>query len=282
MQGGSGFKEHMRRHANQRQYQCGKCTKSFYSKRDLVNHFKIHTGEKPFKCHLCPYACAVKGNLTKHMKRHRSGDVIPDHKYKGHCPVQKIADYIEKVDYKEVNFLAENVNMNDQSVTSETDKELDRTRSAVRHCPKQGIQKPALSSLEINTFLAQGESDSQVKVSRTKTEITTYMSYDGKKDCLLRTNTLSCSSSLETRIDTTSAEFTMENQSADHMQFVSHNQANASLNPELNNFSNQVVHPSLSANNASYYSHIDVMVPVVYKDNQKLNEGQTNQYQYYK
>ena len=74
----------MKRHANQRQYPCSKCSKSFYGKRDLYTHNRIHTGEKPYKCHICTYACAIKGNLTKHMKRHRNGDYIPEHRYKGH------------------------------------------------------------------------------------------------------------------------------------------------------------------------------------------------------
>lgn len=101
-----GFKEHMRRHANERQYQCGKCPKTFYNKRDLVQHYKIHTGERPYECHLCSYSCAIKGNLTKHMKRHRSGDVVPEHKYKGHCDPKKVATNIGKIVYK--NFRTDN------------------------------------------------------------------------------------------------------------------------------------------------------------------------------
>ena len=36
------------------------------------------------------------------MKRHKSGDVVPEHKYKGHCDLETVARNIAKIKYKDV------------------------------------------------------------------------------------------------------------------------------------------------------------------------------------
>ena len=36
------------------------------------------------------------------MKRHKSGNVVPEHKYKGHCDLETVAKNIAKIKYKDV------------------------------------------------------------------------------------------------------------------------------------------------------------------------------------
>uniref|UniRef100_A0A1I8JPS6 C2H2-type domain-containing protein n=1 Tax=Macrostomum lignano TaxID=282301 RepID=A0A1I8JPS6_9PLAT len=56
---GGGFADrgtlnvHIRKHTDERPYQCKVCLKRFKSSSQVSTHSRIHTGEKPFKCNVC-------------------------------------------------------------------------------------------------------------------------------------------------------------------------------------------------------------------------------------
>ena len=54
------------------------------------------------------------------MKRHRSGDVVPEHRYKGHCDLEKITKNIGKIAYKD--FRTDNADVGDEGHEIDTDK----------------------------------------------------------------------------------------------------------------------------------------------------------------
>ena len=54
------------------------------------------------------------------MKRHRSGDVVPEHWYKGHCDLEKVTKNIGKIAYKD--FRTDNADVGDEGHEIDTDK----------------------------------------------------------------------------------------------------------------------------------------------------------------
>lgn len=68
----------MKRHNDERDYECETCGKKFFERQDLRHHERIHTGVKPHKCPYCPYTCAIRGNLNKHLKhKHEQDNYLP-------------------------------------------------------------------------------------------------------------------------------------------------------------------------------------------------------------
>lgn len=61
----------MRRHRDERPFQCGACLRTFTEQHALRKHLRLHTGEKPYACRLCPKTFADCSNLAKHRKVHR-------------------------------------------------------------------------------------------------------------------------------------------------------------------------------------------------------------------
>ena len=64
------FTEHMKRHANAREYICCICAARFNTKSQLTQHETLHLGLKPFKCDLCPKACSSQRHLDEHKLSH--------------------------------------------------------------------------------------------------------------------------------------------------------------------------------------------------------------------
>lgn len=55
---------------DQRHFRCRFCGRSFNFKQHLIAHERSHTGEKPFKCDTCSKAFARKQALTDHQREH--------------------------------------------------------------------------------------------------------------------------------------------------------------------------------------------------------------------
>lgn len=62
----------MRRHRNERPFQCPSCMRDFTEQWALKKHLRLHTGEKPYVCEICNKAFADCSNLTKHKRVHRN------------------------------------------------------------------------------------------------------------------------------------------------------------------------------------------------------------------
>ena len=61
---------HMKRHTNERPYQCDVCMKGFIQKSNYNNHMKNnHNGAKKYKCSICKKSFLDKQSRQKHAKR---------------------------------------------------------------------------------------------------------------------------------------------------------------------------------------------------------------------
>ncbi|XP_031624954.1 zinc finger protein 37-like [Contarinia nasturtii] len=62
---------HIRRHTEEKPYQCDHCKKQFIRKDYLTSHIRIHTGEKPFQCDQCKKRFIHRNTLHLHMRTHK-------------------------------------------------------------------------------------------------------------------------------------------------------------------------------------------------------------------
>ena len=62
--------EHIRRHLDDRTFECSNCGKKFSEKSDLKKHFLIHSNVKAHKCDICGKSFIRKGHLKRHMTVH--------------------------------------------------------------------------------------------------------------------------------------------------------------------------------------------------------------------
>ncbi|CAH1382191.1 unnamed protein product [Tenebrio molitor] len=71
----SGYEQHMRRHAGDKQFVCHICAKSFVSRSELQKHMGYHSMVKPFRCGHCDKAYKEKRLYEIHLtKSHGIGD----------------------------------------------------------------------------------------------------------------------------------------------------------------------------------------------------------------
>ncbi|GAB1303422.1 Zinc finger protein 997 [Apodemus speciosus] len=61
---------HVRRHSEEKPYECNHCGKAFASSSLLQRHKRTHTGEKPYECNQCGKAFAQYSTLQYHKKTH--------------------------------------------------------------------------------------------------------------------------------------------------------------------------------------------------------------------
>ena len=165
------------------------------------------------------------------MKRHRSGDMIPDHKYKGHCELEKVADNIGKIVYKEVDFRSDNDDVSDE----EHEKDSDKTEIS------QSVEQHANVLHSNSEYIADAKDD---RITRSHQNVL--------------------------------HSFIRNNGRTNHDSFTGDGQTNALVSMETNIFSEQVVHPSTSLTNTNYNIPMHLGLPVVYKDDQHLNQEQPN------
>ena len=87
------FKQiHMKLHANDRQFTCEECGKSYIQKHDLMKHKKVHDPkQKPFFCKFCGNNFSHKKDAAKHsvcqldFARRKTADI---------CSAEKILDSV--------------------------------------------------------------------------------------------------------------------------------------------------------------------------------------------
>ena len=68
--GTSYLKQHIKRHAREKQYICSQCGKGFKHPLDMRNHSKIHTADTPFSCSSCGKQFKLKKHCARHEKIH--------------------------------------------------------------------------------------------------------------------------------------------------------------------------------------------------------------------
>ncbi|XP_057696102.1 gastrula zinc finger protein XlCGF57.1-like [Corythoichthys intestinalis] len=56
--------------ADNKQFTCSVCAKTFAQKGSLKTHMLTHTGEKPFACPVCAKCFSIKQNMKRHMAIH--------------------------------------------------------------------------------------------------------------------------------------------------------------------------------------------------------------------
>ncbi|XP_018784285.1 PREDICTED: uncharacterized protein LOC108966029 [Bactrocera latifrons] len=61
---------HLKRHTNQREYQCVHCPKKFFDGATLRVHERSHTKSRPYVCEQCGASYATGSKLNQHLKRH--------------------------------------------------------------------------------------------------------------------------------------------------------------------------------------------------------------------
>ncbi|XP_039960356.1 uncharacterized protein LOC120774692 [Bactrocera tryoni] len=61
---------HLKRHTNQREYQCAHCPKKFFDGATMRVHERSHTKSRPYVCDQCGASYATGSKLNQHLKRH--------------------------------------------------------------------------------------------------------------------------------------------------------------------------------------------------------------------
>jgi len=67
---------HMRKHTNERPFECTHCDQSFKTSSGLKTHILTHTGEKPHKCDQCSSSFTQKKSLDKHINSMHTGNEV--------------------------------------------------------------------------------------------------------------------------------------------------------------------------------------------------------------
>ncbi|CAL8114544.1 unnamed protein product [Orchesella dallaii] len=78
---------HIKKH-NPKLFDCFMCSKSFASKRDLLQHVKYHLNEKPFFCSICDEEFSRNYKLKRHLEKGECRKV-KEEKSKKNLPVRK-------------------------------------------------------------------------------------------------------------------------------------------------------------------------------------------------
>lgn len=67
---GTYFKAHMRRHSDQRRFECTQCDMKFENHHILRKHQLVHSNQRDFPCDLCPKMFKAKHTLVAHRRIH--------------------------------------------------------------------------------------------------------------------------------------------------------------------------------------------------------------------
>lgn len=62
---------HMKRHSDEKPFECSECQKSFKEKRELIRHTSlVHSKVRPYPCGQCDRAFAYRYMLDRHLRTH--------------------------------------------------------------------------------------------------------------------------------------------------------------------------------------------------------------------
>lgn len=67
---GTDLKLHMKMHIAEKPYRCTYCKKEFAYSSSMLRHLRVHTGEKPYECRLCGKRFSVSTTLKVHHRIH--------------------------------------------------------------------------------------------------------------------------------------------------------------------------------------------------------------------
>lgn len=64
----SNLVDHLRLHANVRQFECNLCHKKFVQKGNMLSHMRTHSTERPYECQICDKRYNQSSALSMHMR----------------------------------------------------------------------------------------------------------------------------------------------------------------------------------------------------------------------
>ena len=64
----NNFRYHLKRHTEEKPYQCTQCDETFSQKQTFTEHIRPHTGERPYHCHQCDKGFTQKSDLKENMR----------------------------------------------------------------------------------------------------------------------------------------------------------------------------------------------------------------------
>lgn len=64
----SNLVDHLRLHANLRQFECNLCHKKFVQKGNMLSHLRTHSKDRPYICYICDKSYNQSSALSMHMR----------------------------------------------------------------------------------------------------------------------------------------------------------------------------------------------------------------------